>query len=134
MGARGIQGGTAKIPKTELARYALEAKQQMMRDLTDMDREASMQNKIAKLAFQEGRLGQDILTRQQIQDYLMGRNTAKENKYYLDQAYKDYYGRYPGQKRNKPEKDIEKLMNKYRRRGFKVTKKRKKGNKAGSRI
>src|SRR3954469_5841852 len=122
MGARGIQGGAAQIPKTELARAALESQQQFQRDLTTMDADKAREKLAAKLALQEGMVGQGILNRQQAFDYLSAKNASEEEKDYLDRFHKQYFG--DAEKKNA-------LMDKLIAAGFKP--KKKKSNKVGSR-
>lgn len=107
-GARGIRGGAAQIPKTELSRYALESQRDLQRDLDQLDSSLSMQKRAARLAMREGLVGEDLLLRQQVMDYLAGRDAANDEDRYVK--------RLTGSKRSpfKPsitKEDIQKLIN-----------------------
>lgn len=130
MGSRGIYGGAAQIPQTEITKYALDSIRDFQRDLDVMDYDRAMENLVAKLSMQEGLVGNDILARQQAWDELYGNYSIDEQNRLSRQAYKDYYGRYPDEK----EEDV---MEKYKQYmeslGFKP-KKKKNTNRVGSRV
>ena len=75
-GARGVRGGKAQA---DLRRRALDAQNQVTRDLNQQDSDLSMQRLAAYLNSVEGRSAQDLLQRQQYRDFLLGEQERKRN-------------------------------------------------------
>lgn len=88
-GARGVRGGKAQAG---LRRASLDASNQFMRDLTDKDAQLAMQKLGAYLTGVEGKTAQDILQRQQYQDYLTGEQERRRREKY-DQYFNKYFNR-----------------------------------------
>lgn len=85
-GARGVRGGKAQA---DLRRQALNAQNQVTRDLNEKDADLAMQRLAAYLSSLEGKQAADILNRQQAQDLLLGQQEKKKNS-----AYNTYYNKY----------------------------------------
>lgn len=88
-GASGLRGGAANALQNELYSQGLDARNQFMRDLTEKDSELAMQKLAAYLSMVEGKTAQDILQRQQFQDYLIGERDKKKQ-----DAYSGYFSKY----------------------------------------
>lgn len=75
-GSRGVRGGKAQA---DLRRRALDAQNQVTRDLNQQDTDLSMQRLAAYLNAVEGRSAQDLLQRQQYRDFLLGEQERRRN-------------------------------------------------------
>ena len=88
-GNRGVRGGHAQ---SDLRRQALDAQNQVRRDLNEQDAGLAMQRLAAYLSAVEGRSSEDILRQQQFRDYLTGeqerRRKAAESRY-----FNNYFGK-----------------------------------------
>lgn len=85
-GSRGVRGGKAQA---DLRRQALNAQNQVTRDLNIEEVQAAKEKLAAYLGMLEGKTAQDILTKQQYQDWLTGQQDKKKAS-----AYNAYYNKY----------------------------------------
>jgi hypothetical protein len=77
MGAAGVRGGAANALQSEIMDKGLQATNQFNRDLTELDADKAMQKLAAYLTMVEGRQANDVLTRQQYYDRLVGDQQKK---------------------------------------------------------
>lgn len=85
-GSRGVRGGKAQA---DLRRQALNAQNQVTRDLNEQDYDAYMKRLAAYISSLEGKGAQDILNDQQAMDLLLGEKEKKKTS-----AYNTYYNKY----------------------------------------
>ena len=89
-GNQGIRGGQAIL--TDLQRKGLDARNQVSRDLNELDADLAMQKLAAYLGQIENRSAQNVLQRQQFQDFLTG-NQERRRRQAEDMYYRRYFGK-----------------------------------------
>lgn len=83
----GRRGGTVFAQQSDLAQKGLSAQNQFQRDLVEKDSEVALQKLAAYMASLQGKQSDDVLRRQQLYDYISGRQGQKRQ-----DIFSQYYG------------------------------------------